>query len=167
METLRQAAAAHRSDAQVLDQRAALREKHATPWRTLAQRFRSRIVEPPKNFVQRLLNALYRAIADRSEARADAISAEAGRLRVQAEALREAAGLKEQEAHAREEATALLAEATEAREEAAGLRTEADTFTAQAQPAEALAAEYRALAQPTVGTDRDPLSLRPGGALAR
>ncbi|MGH8569427.1 MAG: RHS repeat-associated core domain-containing protein, partial [Gammaproteobacteria bacterium] len=146
-ETLRQAAAAHRTEAQGVDRRAALREKNATPWRRLAQSLRSRIVEPPRNFIQRLLNALYRAIADRSEARADAISAEAGRLRVQAEALREAAGLKEQEAHAREaKATALLAEATEAREEAAGLRTEADTFTAQAQTAETLAAEYRALA---------------------
>ncbi len=146
--TLRQAAAAHRTDAQVLDQRATLREKDATPWRRLAQSLRSRIVEPPRNFIQRLLNALYRAIADGSEARADAISAEAGRLRVQAEALREAADLKEQEAHRREaEATALLAEATEAQEEAAGLRTEADTFTAQAQAAEALAAEYRALAE--------------------
>ncbi|MGH8538578.1 MAG: RHS repeat-associated core domain-containing protein [Gammaproteobacteria bacterium] len=146
-DTLRQAAAAQRTDAQVLDQRAALREKDATPWRTLAQRFRSRIIEPPKNFIQRLLNALYRAIADRSEAVANAISAEAGRLRVQAEALREAAGLKEQEAHAREaEATALLAEATEAKEEA-DLRTAADTFTAQAQAAETLAAEYRALAE--------------------
>ncbi|MGH8585164.1 MAG: RHS repeat-associated core domain-containing protein [Gammaproteobacteria bacterium] len=147
-DTLRQAAAAHRTEAKVLDQRAAVRERGATPWRRLAQSFRSRIVEPPRNFIQRLLNALYRAMADRSEAHADAISAEAGRLRVQAEALREAAGLKEQEAHAREaEATTLLAEATEAREQAASLHTEAEAFLPQAQAAEALAAEYRALAE--------------------
>ncbi|MGH8573585.1 MAG: hypothetical protein ACREX8_13575, partial [Gammaproteobacteria bacterium] len=69
-DTLRQAAAAHRTEAQGLDRRAALREKGAAPWRRLAQSLRSRIVEPPKNFIQRLLNALYRAIADRSEARA-------------------------------------------------------------------------------------------------
>ncbi|MGQ0595374.1 MAG: RHS repeat-associated core domain-containing protein, partial [Gammaproteobacteria bacterium] len=79
---------------------------------------------------------------------ADAISAEAGRLRVQAEGLRELAETKERQAQTREaEATALLAEATEAREEAADLRTEAEAFTAQAQAAEALAAEYRALAE--------------------
>ena len=147
-ETLRQAAAAHRTEAQGLDRRAALREKNATPWRRLAQSFRSRIVEPPKNFIQRLLNALYRAIADRSEARADAISAEAGRLRVQAEGLRELAEAKERQAQTREaEATTLLAEATEAREQAASLHTEAEAFRAQAQAAKALAAEYRALAE--------------------
>jgi len=147
-DTLRQAAAAHRTQAEGLDRQAALREQHATPWRTLAQRFRSRIVEPPQNFIQHLLNALYRVVADRSQAIADAISPQAEALRMQAQALRDAAGVEEQQAQAREaEATALLAEATEAREEATGLRTEADAFFARAQAAEALAAEYRALAE--------------------
>ncbi|MGH8489258.1 MAG: RHS repeat domain-containing protein, partial [Gammaproteobacteria bacterium] len=124
------------------------REQAAAPWRTLAQRFRSRIVEPPKNFIQRLLNAFYRTVADRAEARADAISAEAGRIRMQADSLRGLAQAKEQQAEGLEaEATRLLAEATEAREEAASLRTEADTFTAQARAAETLAAEHRALAE--------------------
>ncbi|MGH8565174.1 MAG: RHS domain-containing protein [Gammaproteobacteria bacterium] len=105
------------------------------------------MVEPPKNFIQRLLNALYRAIADRSEARADAISAEAGRLRLQADSLRELAEAKEQQAEGLEaEATALLAEATDARNEASRLRTEANALIAQARAAETLAAEYRALA---------------------
>jgi YD repeat-containing protein len=47
-DTLRQTAAAHRTKAEGLDRQAALREQYATPWRTLAQSLRSRIVEPPE-----------------------------------------------------------------------------------------------------------------------
>jgi RHS repeat-associated protein len=147
-DTLRQAAAAHRTEAEGLDRRAALREQYATPWRTLAQSLRSRIVEPPRNFIQRLLNAFYRALADRSQVIADSISAQAEALRMQAQALRDTAGSEEEQAQDREaEATALLAEATETREKVARLRTEADAFIARAQTAEALAAEYSALAE--------------------
>jgi RHS repeat-associated protein len=146
-DTLRQAAAAHRTQAEGRDRQAALREQHATPWRTLAQRFRSRIVEPPQNFIQRLLNALYRAMAKRSEAVAERISAKAEALRMQAQALRDAAGTKERQAETlAAEAGGLLAEATQLREEAARLATETDALIARARAAKALAADYRALA---------------------
>jgi len=143
-------------EAQRETERAAQIQQHADELAQQAQDYRARIVPNP-NFVQRIKNAVYQALANFYQQWADKRAAQASERQQQAEALTQQAQAKTEEAtQLQQHADSLSQQAQAKQQEAYQLQTEANDRLQQPTQLEQQAAEYRQLAEQGGGTPATP-----------
>lgn len=113
-----------------------------------ADNYRSLVVEPPTNFIQRLLNPIYSLVANYFQGQANIVKADADAIGQQINTLQtQIAPLNVQALQFEQNVTALLTQASALRSQSTALQTQSDNLIQQANASKVKADEYTQLAQ--------------------